>query len=496
MENGCQSKLVNCCFCNCMNSISVSISEIIFSLLGTIINSISISFFKRIKQELSYLFALHYINISYFGSSSVISVALLILKKLEVIERSFGYKFGNYSTLLYSYISKILAILNIIGFLYIFGFASFVTIKVNIKDAENVMPATYIGSKGIVDLVYGTKGVEMDCDYMECSDEEKKQENLININYLEFLNFCFSTILSSIFTFINGASFSSDKERISHLIKGKLEIELIPIESKDLFSKKFCELLNSITCYRMTVLRILNFITLISIISFAASLITLIIGIKNSWPQAIFFQENIATPLGVTLPILPFLASIYCRNEKCNDFSTPPTKRKCLMIFPLLLLILFFPIQLAGFTFIFSSQIGASRISITCSNDKPCDDVFLIKDNKVRDEYTLIFNVKEATFGKKILGFILGIIPPFCFFFLIVFIVSYIIRALTEYNTPNRAYEAKLFFIEDNGNKTDLNNIEIITKRTNIKKLVNNKEVEEEIITYHRNVKSTDVINA
>ena len=129
MENGCQLKLVNCCFCNCMNSISVTVTEIVFSLLGTIINSISISFFKRIKQELSYLFALHIINISFFGSSSIISVTLLVLKKIAIIERNFGYKFGNYSTLLYSYISKILAILNIIGFLYIFGFASFVTIK-------------------------------------------------------------------------------------------------------------------------------------------------------------------------------------------------------------------------------------------------------------------------------------------------------------------------------------------------------------------------------
>ena len=166
------------------------------------------------------------------------------------------------------------------------------------------------------------------------------------------------------------------------------------------------------------------------------------------------------------------------------------------MIFPLLFFILFFPIQLISFTFLFSSQIGASRISVTCSYDKPCDDVFLIYDNKFRDKYTLIFNVKEASFGKKILGFILGIIPPFCFFFIIVFMVSYIVRALTEYNTPNRAYEAKLFFLEDNGNKTDLNNIEIISKRTSIKKLINNREVEEEIITYHRNVKSTDVINA
>ena len=150
------------------------------------------------------------------------------------------------------------------------------------------MPATYIGSNGIVDLVHGTKGVDINCDYMECSDEEKKQENLINIDYIKILIFCFSTILSSIFTFYNGASFSSEKLRIGNLIKGKLDIELIPIESKDLFGKKFCELLNSITCYRLTVLRILNFITLISIITFITSLITYIIGLKNSWPKVYF----------------------------------------------------------------------------------------------------------------------------------------------------------------------------------------------------------------
>ncbi len=98
MQTGCQKNCVNCCICNCVNSICVTISEIIFSLLGTIINSISISFFNKTNLELTYFFILHYINISYFGSSSVISVIILILKKLEMIERTFGFKFGNYST--------------------------------------------------------------------------------------------------------------------------------------------------------------------------------------------------------------------------------------------------------------------------------------------------------------------------------------------------------------------------------------------------------------
>ena len=74
--------------------------------------------------------------------------------------------------------------------------------------------------------------------------------------------------------------------------------------------------------------------------------------------------------------------------------------------------------------------------------------------------------------------------------------ITYFLRAFIEYNTPNRAYEAKLFLIEENGNKNDLNNYEIVTKKTSIKKLVNNVEVEEQIITYYRNIKSNEVINA
>ena len=77
-----------------------------------------------------------------------------------------------------------------------------------------------------------------------------------------------------------------------------------------------------------------------------------------------------------------------------------------------------------------------------------------------------------------------------------VLMITYFRRAFIEYNTPNRAYEAKLVLIEENGNKNDLNNYEIVTKKTSIKKLVNNVEVEEQIITYYRNIKSNEVINA
>ena len=62
-------------------------------------------------------------------------------------------------------------------------------------------------------------------------------------------------------------------------------------------------------------------------------------------------------------------------------------------------------------------------------------------------------------------------------------------------NIIHRAYEANLFLIEDNGNKNDLNDYEIVTKKTSIKKLVNDVEVEEQIIIYYRNIKSNEVIN-
>ena len=59
MQAGCQKNFVNCYICTCVNSICVTMSEIIFSLLGTIINSISISFFNKINLELIYLFILY-----------------------------------------------------------------------------------------------------------------------------------------------------------------------------------------------------------------------------------------------------------------------------------------------------------------------------------------------------------------------------------------------------------------------------------------------------
>ena len=494
MEMGCQKNLINCCYCNCMNSIYVTIIELITSLLGTILNFIAFSFFKKeVKEKLGNFLSLNYINMAYFCSSSVLLVILFILQKLHKIEQAFVYKFGNYSTLFYSFISKIMGIANIIGFLYILGCLSYVIIRVNVQEAENVMPATFVGLHGIINVIYGTEGVELDCSQMECEGYEKKEEK--NMEILNFYIICFSNLFSSLFLFINGASFSSQKQRTSYLIKGKLQIDFIPIESISVFDKKFCDFLNVITCYRMPILKILNLISIFSLISFTSSLITFILGLKNSWPQAIFFEKSIGTSIGLVLMILTFFNSLYCKNVECCSFNTPPSKRKCVTLMLLILVIIFFLFQLLSFTILFTSQMGLSKISLICTVDEPCDNLFTIYDYYMKDQYSFILDVKAASSGKKVLGFFLGITPPFCFFFLIVLMISYFRRAFLEYNIPNRMYDSILYSIEENGEKIDLNNIDIVCELTKIKRVVNNKEIEEDINIYHRKIKSNDVQN-
>jgi hypothetical protein len=71
-------------------------------------------------------------------------------------------------------------------------------------------------------------------------------------------------------------------------------------------------------------------------------------------------------------------------------------------------------------------------------------------------------------------------------FFVIVLIFSYIHRALFEYNTPNRNYTAKLYSIEENGEKIDVDNIEVSLLTVKLTKNVKGKEIVEEQQIYSR----------
>ena len=351
---------------------------------------------------------------------------------------------------------------------------------------------TNIRLHGIIDLTTETEGVKLNCDSMECFENEK-EENLPSIDYFDLFVFIFSIIFSLLFMFFNGASFSSENKRISNLITGKIEIHFIPVEKITLFDKKFCDLLNSITCYRLTVMQLLNCITILSFLSFICLLSTYIIGLVQPWPQAIFFGQNIAAPMGFVLSILSFISSIYCPGVECCNFNEPPSKRKCIMIIILILSIIFYPLQLIGFVTIFSSQLGNSSVFFDCTNEEPCDDLFTIYDNQVRQKYSFTIIVNKSSGNQIFGGLILGAIPLITFFFLIVLMVSYIRRSMNEYNSLNRIYDTKIMSIEENGAKVDLDLIEIVPEEIKIKNSKDNNEEVKEITVYSRRIRSNEV---
>ena len=90
----------------------------------------------------------------------------------------------------------------------------------------------------------------------------------------------------------------------------------------------------------------------------------------------------------------------------------------------------------------------------------------------------------------------MGAIPMFAFFFLMVLMVSYIRRSMNEYNSLNRIYEPKILAVEENGEKVDLDLIEVVTNIMKIQKNKDSKEGEEKnenvVTIYTRRFKIND----
>jgi len=495
MESGCQKGIINCCYCNCFNSLVVTIFELISSIMGTILNSYFYSSLKKLKNKLDFSFTVYYINISYFGSSSALLIVLIILKKLQKIEKTFGYKFGSYSTLIYSYLSKLIAIYNVFIIFNLLSFASFVSVRTDKDSAKDILPVTNIGLDGVIDLINGTEGVKLDCEFMDCYGNEK-EENLPNIKYIDFLKLILNIIFSSLLLFFNGATFSSENKRITKLIKGKIEIDFFHVENISIFNKKFCGLLNSITCYRLNILQILSCITLLGFVSFACCLTTLILGNKKLWPQTIFFREDIGTPFGISFFALACILGIHYDNSDLLSFKTPPSKRKFLMIMLLIYSLVIYFFQILGFVTIFSSQLGHSSVSIECLYKNSCDELFTIYDSYNRTEYIFNVQVHKAKGNQIIASFFLAAIPLVSLFFITVLLISFIRRSPNEFNCLKRSYEPKLFSVEENGEKVDIDLIEIVseTMKVNKEKTNNNNEEEKnkgnEVVIHTRRVKT------
>ena len=125
----------------------------------------------------------------------------------------------------------------------------------------------------------------------------------------------------------------------------------------------------------------------------------------------------------------------------------------------------------------------------------PCDELFTIYDHHHRSEYVFVVEVHKAKGDQIFAGFILGALPLFSFFFLMVLMVSYIRRAMNEYNSLNRIYDTKIISVEENGARVDLDLIEIVSEEVKIKQSENNNEEVEEITVYSRKIRSNVVQN-
>ena len=197
--------------------------------------------------------------------------------------------------------------------------------------------------------------------------------------------------------------------------------------------------------------------------------------------------------MGFALSVLSFISSINCKIVECCDFNAPPSTRKCGMVIILILSILFYPLQLIGFVTLFSSQLGNSSVFFDCTNEEPCDDLFTIYDYEVRQKYCFAITVNKSSVNHIFVGLILGAIPLITYFFLMVLMVSFIIRSMNEYNSLNRIYDTKIMSIEENGAKVDLDLIEVVPEEVKIKQSKDNKEEVKEITVYSRKIRSSEV---
>jgi hypothetical protein len=157
----------------------LTIFELVSSLIGTGITGYLLSNYQLLLEKSKFLYSLPFINISYFGSSSVILTILLIIKQLKKIEQLFFYKFSNICSFIYSILSKCLALFNLFSFFYLLCFISEITFTINDKELP-------IYEDVITDIKYKCINETVDCGIPNAKDE------LDNIDYIDFALFCFS----------------------------------------------------------------------------------------------------------------------------------------------------------------------------------------------------------------------------------------------------------------------------------------------------------------
>jgi hypothetical protein len=283
MESGFCLGCFNCCFFNCFNSLHLSIFEIITSVIGIGLNSLVISFSQKLLETSKFLFSVQVINISFFSAGTGISTVLTFLKKMEKLGQGCFYKFGFNITNIYSISSKLLMLVNIVGFFYLISFTPFLTMEISENGLFNNTLIDHVGPGEEIEYVIKFKNKTSHCEKYSCSSNEVlSEEDEIESNFGDVLLILFYSLLSCIIMFFNGESFSSDSKRIQFLSSGKLSLELRPFEvvTSICNRKKSFSLLNLLFCYKTTKLNVEVLISVFASIIFFISLFNLILTIK------------------------------------------------------------------------------------------------------------------------------------------------------------------------------------------------------------------------
>jgi len=484
MDSGCSLGCFNCCFFNCLNSITLSIFEFILSSIGIGFNSAILSLTKKVMGFSKFMVSIQVINISFFSTGTGMSTILAIFKFLEKLEYGCFYKFGVFSSKLYSYLSKILMLLNIIGFFYLISFTHFLTIKVSAEKLFNETLIHHLGPGKEIEYEVKYVNKTFHCEKYPCSDEllNEDEEEEEKENFGEVFQVLFYSILSCILMFFNGGLFLSDSKRIEFLCSGKLQLELRPIEAVTCLCnrKKSLNLLNLLFCYKATTLNIEKLIILFCILMVFVSISMIILWAVTPWPQAYFFHPfPVFGPLvmaGICFYLVLFWIT-FCKNSKDKGLSY----KKCLAVIGIIIAIIYFPFCIVGVPLLVGSQNGNIYYKAYCYSVSNVDYKEFYKSVCNGDGFNvyLFIKLKSCSSGIIIGVFCIGLIEVILNFYLIILLMNYSQRVGPEFGLENRIYDAITYIVDKNGEKICIDDIEIECENNKYKRKLVEKENQE-----------------
>ena len=498
MDSGWCLCCFNCCFFNCFTSFHLALYQIITSLIGIAANSAIIILSKRLMDKSIIIFSTQVINITYYASGTVLSSILLFFKKLEKLNQGCFYKFGWLSSKIYSICSKILTIINIIGFFYLISFTPFLTSSFEGEKLFNQTLFEHIGDEIEVFLRY--KNDTFHCGNFKgnftCISDDYTYKGEDESNWADIFLFIFYSLLSGLIMFFNGESFSSDSKRIKNLSFGKLLLELKPIEVVNSICtrKKSCDLLNLLFCYKATVFNIEALISAFSFIIFAFS-ICLIILLSKFLPIQRHFISIFIVLIPMVISIFCFLLGMCCENCLCKN-RRPCCKKVCAVI-AVIIAIVYLPFDLFGIIETVGVLNGKVKFRADCKEyviyKLDYDDLYRSICHEDYNNKYLLITLKGCSFKYILFTFIASMIGVILIFYLIVLILSYIRRGVPEYGFKNRAYDALMYLIGDNGEKICVEDIKIEKETKTITSKKDGKEIEYKRDIYKRIVTQREI---